>query len=117
MSNNSAIRSELNEYKAISEKIDSLNAELRQLRKRKTELEEKIINIMGRTGEKAVMYNNKAFILDTKKKTNRKKNSDKRNDLINILSRQGVAQPERVAEDILRSQKGETQEVPRLKVA
>ena len=110
-----SILSEIKELESLQIEIKSLSTRLKQLRQKKSEIEESITEYLENNNHPGVKYQGKAFVADKKPKIKRKTKSERESDVMYALSRY-VDNPEEVYKDVLDSMKGHETEKTVLKV-
>lgn len=110
-----SILSDIKELESLDIEIKSLASRLKQLRQKKSTIEESITEYLESNNHPGVKYQGKAFVTDKKSKIKRKTKSEREADMVDTLSRH-VNNPEQVYRDILESMKGYETEKTVLKV-
>lgn len=110
------VKSALAEITGINKEIFLRVAELKKLRERKVVLEETIKDYIDKKEIPGVKSGNIQVVLDSKTKRERKKKEEKVKDMLQLLGRAGVSNPERLMREIDEIQKGSEVTVKKLKI-
>lgn len=110
----SEIASIITELKDLTNEIKNRSLEMKKLRKRRDELEEKMCKFLDEKGQPGIRHKGIAVIAQDKDKRLPKKKKDKKEDGVSILRQSGVNNAENVYDKLLESMKGDT--VPKKKI-
>tara|TARA_B100000401_G_scaffold418830_1_gene342994 strand:+ start:154 stop:501 length:348 start_codon:yes stop_codon:yes gene_type:complete len=110
-----SIVSEIKELESLETEIKSLASRLKQLRQKKSQIEDSITEYLENNNHPGVKYQGKAFVTDKKSKIKRKTKSERETDAMGALSRY-VDNPEQVYKDVVESMRGYETEKTVLKV-
>lgn len=101
-----SIQADLDELNLVTQEIQRLYQELRKFRKQKDIIEERVIHFLKEQETRGVRYNDHAVLLETKPKRNKKKKTEKINDLAQVLRKHGIQRDDSLVNDILEAQRG-----------
>lgn len=91
--------------------------QVKKLKPRKMELENKIQNYLEENDREGLRYGSTVILLAEKKKTvGPRKKKDKLEAVGKVLTRYGFSSPNKAAEELFRTLKGDVQKVPCLKI-
>lgn len=99
------ITATVTELKAISVELLRLNTEIAKLRKRKRELETVLAKFLEDKKQPGFKYKGMAIVAEEKNRQVVKPKDQRLKDAVDILRMNGVQNPDRVYEDIMKSQK------------
>ena len=109
--------------KSCIEELESINKELvlitlkrKKLFDSKKKIEENIKNILKEKEQPGVKHHGIAYKIDTKETRQNKKKQDQFKDIINILKKNNIDNPEKVLNDINEAKKGEYITKEKLKI-
>jgi hypothetical protein len=111
-----SIQSYVSELESIKIELKSLNEKRKKLKFREHELEHNIADFLKSKDQIGVKYQGSKILLEQKEKRVNKKNKDKDNDAINILTNYGLSEPQKVLNEILEARKGEKVQTDKLKI-
>lgn len=100
------IASSIGELSQITKEIKTRSQELFKLRKRKDDLEEKIIQFLIEKDKPGVKYKNIAIVSEEKVKRERRKKADKKQSCMNIFGHYGISNGEKIFNEISEAIKG-----------
>ena len=101
-----SIQKDLDELNAITQEIQRLSGILRDLRKQKNHVEERVIQFLKNQETHGVRYNDQAVLLENKNVRSKKKKSDKIDSITHALRKHNVQLSEHLLTDILEAQRG-----------
>lgn len=114
----SEIRASLEELKSIAQELHNINKKTKELRLRKKELENKVLEYLDSNGKPGLKLDNIVFMTSEKRASARKKKSEVVRDSVDVLRKHGLE--DNVAQEILleleQSRKGVASSVPVLKM-
>jgi len=104
------------EVDSINKEIKRLRAEIKNLDKRKNQLLDDLIKNMQENDQTEFIYNGKCYKLEAKQLRNRKKVSEKRQDIMQVIYNHGFEneEAEKVYTEFVDSLRGETKTIYRL---
>lgn len=111
-----SIQSEINELNSLDVEIKRISNQLKSLRKRKSELEDKIVEFLEEKKTNGFKFGTKGFLLEERKRKVNKKRKDWEKDAIQILKDNGVSNPEKVYGEIKNAKVSENKEYKKLKI-
>jgi hypothetical protein len=103
----SEIASMINELQSLTTEIKTRNIELFKLRKRKDDLEEKVLEFLDEKNLPGAKYKGVAVVSTEKAARTRKKKADKTSEAISILSNYGISNGEKIFQEIQEALKGD----------
>ncbi len=113
----SELQAKASELIEVCAEIKKLNANLRELRKRKNELEGEILTNLEEAKIPGFKYNNITFLNDEKTKSMRKKKGEVERDLMEVLDKYEVkGNRHDIIEDIEKARKGPKTSISALKI-
>lgn len=112
----SNIKACIEELKDIQSEIKTQNANLKQLRDRKKQLEADIFKYLEDSDQEGLRYQNIIFMKTNKKKRDRKKKDEKETDIQKVLEKHGVEDSKQAVSEVLEAMKGSQSEVSCLKM-
>lgn len=101
------ITATVTELKAISVELTRLNTEITKLRRRKKELETVLSKFLEDKKQPGFKYKNMAIVAEEKNRQISKPKDQRLKDAVDILRQNGVANPDRVYDELMKSQKKE----------
>jgi hypothetical protein len=101
-----SIQRDLDELNSLNIEIQRLQQIIRDYRKQKNILEERVISFLKNQETHGVRYNDKAVLLENKESRNKKKKTEKINDIASVLQRYGIQKSDKLLNDILEAQRG-----------
>jgi len=102
-----SIQKDLDELAMINLEIRRLHTTLTAFRKQKHAIETRVISFLKEQETPGVRYNDQAVMLETKPKRNKKRKTEKLNDLAGVLRKHGIQNSENLLNDILEAQRGQ----------
>lgn len=111
-----SIQRDIVELQNISMELTRINKRAKELRKQKTEAEQRIVDYLEHKDQPGVKFNGTAVYTKTKNKREYKNNKDKMYDAMSVLEKYGIRDTEKVYQDIIDAMRGDVQEVPKIKV-
>lgn len=111
-----SIKSDVNELSHINVEIKRLSGQLRNLRQKAKDVEERIIAYLKEREQPGVKYQGTAIVLENKPKRMPKKVKDRHESAISVLRNCEVDDPESVLKQILEAQRGDFMESSKLKI-
>ena len=108
--------SDLKELKNVSSEIKRLNAEIKLLRLKKKDIEERVMEYLHEVDQPGVKYGD--LVVLSKERTTRKrlKKKEKEENAVSVLENMGVTNPKEALQTILDSMKGEETVVESLQI-
>jgi hypothetical protein len=101
-----SIQSDLDELNNINLEIQRLTHMVREFRKQKKNIEDRIISFLKTQETQGVRYNDQAVLLDHRNIRNKKKKTDKVHDLNSVFQKHGIKISEALLSDIFEAQRG-----------
>jgi hypothetical protein len=101
------ITSTVTELKSINAEVKRMCEELTKLRKRKKELETVLAKFLEDKNQPGFKYKGMAIIAEEKNRQVVKKKEERLKDAVDILRMNGVQNPDRVYNELMKSQKKE----------
>lgn len=113
-----SVKANLQELKAIAQEIFTLNKRLKELRLRKKELDESVIEFLESNDKNGLRLDNIVFVASEKSKSLKKKKVELISDTAEILRKYGVQNSTipLAIEELEASRKGPKSSVPALKM-
>jgi hypothetical protein len=111
-----SIQRDLDELNNITLEIQRLTGLIRDFRKQKRLVEERVISFLKGQETHGVRYNDQAVLLEQKSVRNKKKKGEKLNDLSTVLRKHGIQGSEDLVREILETQRGTPMDSDRLKM-
>lgn len=102
-----SIREKLVELDRIKQEIKNLNLKRRTLLNRQKEIYVLIDDFLKEKDQPGMRYNGKAIILSTKQVNKRLPPKDKDKNVLDLLQKYNISDPERMLEELKESMKGE----------
>lgn len=99
------ITSTVTELKALSVELERLNKEVTKLRRRKRELETVLTKFLEDKKQPGFKYKNLAIVAEEKNQLVAKPKDERLKDAMEILRHNGVHNPDKVYEELMKSQK------------
>lgn len=106
----------MRELKNIHSEIKRLNTSLKNIRERRQLVENRILNYLEEVDEPGIMYEDITVLRHKKLQRQRKPTAMKREDVIHLLENNGIANADKVFNDIQERLRGEAESVPTLKI-
>ena len=110
------IQSKVNELNAIKNELKILGKRGKVLRKRLKVLEKEITDYLESKDQPGMKYKGLAIIKEVVTKRPAKNKKDTKNDIMDILYKNGVDNCEQVYKDLIDAKKGDPQETLKLKI-
>jgi hypothetical protein len=111
-----SIQRDLDELNSLNIEINRLQQNIREYRKQKKNIEDRIISFLKHQESQGVRYNDQAVLLESKDIRNKKKKTEKINDIASVLQRHGIQKSDKLLNDILEAQRGQASKNDILKV-
>jgi hypothetical protein len=111
-----SIQRDLDELNSLNIEINRLYQTIRDYRKQKKIIEDRIINFLKHQESQGVRYQDQAVLLESKDVRSKKKKSEKIDDIATVLQKYGIQKSEKLLNDILEAQRGQTNKNDILKV-
>lgn len=102
------ITSTVTELKNLTQELERMNKEALKLRKRKKELETVLEKFLEEKKQPGFKYKNIAVVSKETSRLLQKPKDERLKDAIDILRSQGVPNPDKVYEELMKSQKKDT---------
>ena len=113
----SEIRAALDELKGVAQEMYNLNKKLKELRQRKKELDEIVIEYLDNNDKKGLRVENVVFVATEKNSRSRIGKSEVINNGVDVLTRYGIRENAReIVEELEASRKGQVSSVPVLRM-
>lgn len=103
-----SIQSDIDELNNINIEINRYQQLIKEYKKQKIIIENRVINFLQSQDTHGVRYNNKAVVLENKEYRNKKKKTEKFKDIASVLQSHGVNINETLIKDIINAQKGQS---------
>jgi len=110
-----SIKNDIVELDQINTEIKRLYTEMRVLRKRAKNIEDRILIYLKEKDQPGLKYNNTAVVVENKDRALPKKKSESEHDIIRVLRDNGVDDPLSVYKQINEAKKGEIVEKQKLR--
>jgi len=110
-----SIKQQVNEINTLNLEIKRNNMRNKQLRTRVKQLEHEIMSYLKSKDQSGVKYNGQAIILEQTEKRPPKKKKDREQDIVEWLRNMGISDPDHAFAQLQNIQRGEPQEVNKLK--
>jgi hypothetical protein len=107
MSGDSGMISEMNQLKAIKDEIKRTLTHLKDLRAKKSQIESRILTHLDRTKRKGAKNGTLLVMAEEKVQRDRKREAEKEQDIISVLSTVGVKNVKDTYEKIINAMKGQ----------
>jgi hypothetical protein len=118
--NAASIRANMNELKSITTEMKKLQAQIKTLKDRKTQVESKLVDYLKTLPDddetKGIKFRDMTVFLKERKTRQRVKKEDLNQNVYSILSNSGVKNPEEVYKKLKDSMKGKEERKPGLKI-
>jgi hypothetical protein len=101
-----SIQKDLDELNMINLEIRRLQDSLRTFRRQKELVETRVIQFLKEQETHGVRYNDQAVLLETKPIRNKKKKSEKLNDISLVLRKYGIQKNESLLNELIEAQRG-----------
>lgn len=111
-----SIQSDLDELNSINIEINRLQTIIKQYKKQKDSIEQRVITFLKNQETHGVRYNDKAVLLENKEYRNKKKKTEKLNDIASVLNSYGIKRSDKLIKDIIEAQRGKTCTNDKLKI-
>jgi hypothetical protein len=111
-----SLKSCIEELESINKEISLINIRKKKLFDNKKKLEENIKNILKEKEQPGVRHHGIAYKIDKKETRQNKKKKEQLKDIINILKKNNIDNPEKLLNDINEAKKGEYITQEKLKV-
>jgi hypothetical protein len=112
-----SVREDLKELSRIYERLKTLSNEIKELRDRKKDLENNLIDYLQESEQVGLRYESFIFFPKDKKIRKKLKKKEREETAIKVLEDYGVNQPKEAYEKLMDSMKGEEEIVPVIKVS
>ena len=114
----SEIKSDVLELKSVEVELKRARARVKELNKKKANLEEKIQEYIENNGLPGFKWKSKGLYVKAEEKEvrDRKKEKDKKQDATAVLRRHGVSDAEKVLDEMLEAMRGEKKSKTKLKI-
>ena len=110
------IKADVNELNCIKEEIRRLSFRLKDLRKKASDVEGRIISYLEEKQQPGVKYKGTAIIIENKNRKVRKKKNQLEEDALDVLKQHGVSNAHEVLGQILKARSGEVVTCSKLKI-
>lgn len=111
-----SLQHDLDELNNINLEISRLTNAIREFRKQKKVVEDRVISFLKNQETQGVRYNDKAVILENKNSRNKKKKKEKLDELASVLNKYGIKGSDTLIQEIIEAQRGTVESNPCLKV-
>ena len=111
-----SIAADVNELEDLKREIKRLSIQVRNLRQKAKAAEERIVNFLNEKEQPGVRYQGKAIVIENKSKRAAKKKKERESDVLNVLQRYNISNPEEAAKEIIKSYQGNIEEAQMLKI-
>lgn len=111
-----SIQSDLDELNSINLEIARLQGLIKQYKKQKDSIEQRVIAFLKNQETHGVRYNDKAVLIENREYRNKKKKTEKLNDIASVLQTYGIKKSDRLIQDIIEAQRGKTCMNDKLKI-
>ena len=101
-----SIQSDLDELNNLNIEIHRLSNLIRDFRKQKKIIEERVIHFLKTQETQGVRYNDQAVLLESRNVRNKKKKTDKIQDISSVFRKHGIQLSEPLLKDIFEAQRG-----------
>ncbi len=103
-----SIQRDLDELYSLNIEIQRLQQTIREYRKQKSTIEQRVIGFLKNQETHGVRYNDQAVLLENKELRNKKKKTEKISDIASVLQRHGIQKSDKLLNDILEAQRGKS---------
>ena len=110
------IANDMKELKAIIAETKKLTETLKELRSRKKDLENNILQYLEENEQPGVKYQELIVLRNEKTTYTKKKPKDKEKDIVRVLEENGISDPQKVYQMIGEASKGEEIQVNKLRI-
>jgi hypothetical protein len=111
-----SIQKDLDELNSLNIEINRLQKTIQEYRKRKKTIEERIISFLKHQESQGVRYQDQAVLLESKDFRNKKKKSERINDIASVLQKYGIQKSDSLLNEILEAQRGQANKNDILKI-
>ena len=111
-----SLQHDLDELNNINLEIGRLTHAIREFRKQKKVVEDRVISFLKNQETQGVRYNDKAVILESKNIRNKKKKKEKLDEITSVLNKYGIKGTDNLIEEIMEAQRGNVESNECLKV-
>lgn len=111
-----SIQNYVSELDSLNKELTRLNKHIRDIRKQKKIVVDKITSYLERTGKNGIRYDGKIISLDNNNSRNKKTLTNKKEDCRGVLEKYGIRNSDKIVEEILESQRGDITSVSKLKI-
>lgn len=101
-----SIQRDLDELNNINLELQRLSGMIREYRKQKKSIEERVISFLKNQETHGVRYNDQAVLLENKNLRSKKKKAEKIDDLSQALRKHNIQLSETLLNDLLEAQRG-----------
>ena len=111
-----SIQGDLDEMNNLNLEIQRLNGVIKDYRKQKKVVENRLIQYLKTQEQKGLKYNDQAVVLETKNGRAKKKKSEKVDSIVDVLRKYNLKIQDHMIDDILDAQKGKEIKSEKLKI-
>lgn len=111
-----SIQRDLDELNNLNIEIQRLQNTIREYRKQKKLVEQRVIDFLKHQESQGVRYNDQAVLLESKDYRNKKRKTEKISDIASVLQKHGIQKSDKLLNDILEAQRGQASKNDVLKV-
>jgi hypothetical protein len=111
-----SLQHDLDELNNINLEIRRLTNTIREFRKQKKVVEDRVIAFLKNQETQGVRYNDQAVILDNKNIRNKKKKKEKLDEIHSVLNKYGIKSSDTLIQEIMEAQRGSIESNECLKV-
>jgi hypothetical protein len=111
-----SLQHDLDELNNINLEIRRLTNTIREFRKQKKVVEDRVIAFLKNQETQGVRYNDQAVILDNKNIRNKKKKKEKLDEIHSVLNKYGIKSSDTLIQEIMDAQRGSIESNECLKV-